>query len=655
MHSKYPHLFSPLEVGPLVMRNRIEYAPRGLSHFAPGGFVTLENMIALEQRAKSGAGLIVHGECVVDSATGGGRDGATFDDPKLVPDLIKNADIVHRYGGLASISLCHHGGWAKSEDTADGKVYGASAVVNPYGVEVVPMDEEMIEHIVESFARAAHIMQFAGYDMCMVHGAHGWLLGQFLSPSLNKRKDRFGGSIENRARFSIMIVEEIRKKCGPDFPIEFRVSGDEFTEGGSHIDEMVEFARMLDGKVDIIHVSASSFWDPMTSCRMCPSMFLPHGANVYLAEAIKKETKETLVATVGSLNGPAQMEEIIASGKADIVASARAFWADPAWVKKAYNGMEGDIVPCVRCNLCISGHYVPFVPYSIGVRRCTVNPKVGLDWEDKYSEPAPEKKKVLIAGGGAAGMQAAITASDLGHDVILCEKDDKLGGSINILTGPAFKKDFEKYLELMKREVYKRTTIKLHLNTTVTPKFAKKTKADVIIAAIGAEPYLPNIPGIDNERVINIHQLRKVSIGDKVVIVGGGPVGAEEGLALHMEGKDVTVIEMSEKIGAGLPYLHYVALLQEYQKPSAPKVALNTRCTRIDEKGVWAVDAEGVEKCYEADTVIIAAGLKERKKEAEALRGCAPDLRVIGDCKKPRTIFEANREGYEAAKGLVLF
>lgn len=654
MHSKYPHLFSPIKVGSLVMRNRIEYAPRGLSHYAPGGFVTLENLIALEQRAKSGAGLIVHGECVVDSATGGGRDGATFDDPKIIPDLIKNADIVHRYGGLASISLCHHGGWAKPDDSADGKVYGVSSITNPYGVEVVPMDQEMIEHIVQSFARAAHIMQFAGYDMCMVHGAHGWLLGQFLSPLLNKRRDHFGGSIENRARFSIMVVEAIRKKCGPDFPIEFRLSGDEFTEGGSRLDEMVEFSRMLSGKVDIIHVSASSFWDPKTSCRMCPSMFLPHGANVYLAETVKKEVKGTLVATVGSLSGPTQMEDIIASGKADIVASARAFWADPYWVIKSYNGMEEDIVPCVRCNLCISGHYVPYVPYSIGVRRCTVNPRVGLDWEDKYLETMPEKKKVLIIGGGPAGMQAAVTAADLGHSVILCEKDDKLGGSLNILTGPVFKQDFVRYLELMRREVYKRN-IELHLNTNVTPEVARQMGADVIIAAMGAEPNLPSIPGIKRGNVIDVHQIRKAEIGDRVVIVGGGPVGSEEGLALHMEGKDATVIEMSSTLGAGLPYLHYVALLQEYQKLGAPKVALNTTCTRITENGVWTVNADGVDIFYEADTVVIATGLRERAKEAEALRSCTSDLRIIGDCKKPRTVFEANREGYEAAKGIALF
>lgn len=655
MHKKFPHLFSPLDIGGITLKNRIIYSSIGMSHFAPGGFATMENINAYEQRARSGAALITHPETIVDPLGDGIGAKYSFSKRGIIPDITKETDLIRRYGGASTVCLCHHGGRADPTITPTGKVYGPSKVTSRIlsDTEVVPMDEDMITHTVESFAEAAFMAKYAGYDMVTIHGAHGFLFSQFLSPRFNQRTDRFGGSIENRSRFALMVVEAIRKRCGKDFPIEFRLSGDDFMEDGAHIEEMKEFARIMDGKVNILHVSASSFYNLEGGVsRMIPSMFLPHGVNAYLAAEIKKAVNHSAVATVGALDGPEQMERILANGEADLVAAARAFFADPYWARKALEGKEDDITPCVRCNVCISGNYVPFVPYPYGVRRCTVNPKIGMEWEYHVKRKVEKKRKTLIIGGGPAGMQAALTASEMGHEVILCEKREKLGGAINLFLGPGFKADYRKYLEVMRRRI-RNSRIDLRLNTVVTPEMAREIGPDVILAAVGSKPFLPPIPGLDHPKVITTSELENAEIGQKVVVIGGGASGAEEAIHWASQGKDVTVIEAIGELAANAPYVHRQAILLEYKKSQAPKVKLNTACTRVTEEGVWAAGPDGEERLYEADTILLAVGLRPLRQEAEAFRDCAPEFYIIGDCRRPQTVYDANRDGYNTAKGLI--
>lgn len=654
-NQKYPHLFSPLDIGGgIVLKNRIIYSSIGLSHFAPGGFATMENLNAYELRARSGAALITHPETIVDLE--GDGIGAKYNlcNPGIIPDITKETEMIHRYGGYSTVCLCHHGGRADPLITPSGKIYGPSEVVSPLLVDniVTPMDEAMIQHTVEAFAEAARMAKFAGYDMVTIHGAHGFLFSQFLSPRYNMRTDQYGGSIENRARIAVEVVDAIRAKCGRDFPIEFRFSGDDFMENGAHIDEMKELAKIMDGKVNILHVSASSFYNLEGGVsRMIPSMFLPHGVNAYLAKEIKSVVTKSKVATVGSLTVD-QMEKILANGEADLVAAARAFFADPFWPRKAESGCGDDITPCVRCNVCISGNYVPFVPWPYGLRRCTVNPKIGMEWEQNIQRQPVAKRKVLVIGGGPAGMTAAMTASEMGHEVILCEKSDRLGGAINNFIGPDFKADYKKYLQLQEKRV-KNHAIDLRMNTEMTPEMAAEIGADVIIMAIGSKPAIPPIPGVDNPKVITTAALPCEPEGKKIVVIGGGASGAEEAIDWASKGKDVTVIEALGELAGNAPYVHRQSLLLEYKKAGAPKVCLNTKCTRITNEGVWAVGPDGEEKLYEADTVLMAVGLRPLRAEAEAFRGCAKEFRVIGDCFKTRTVFDANKDGYTAAKGLI--
>lgn len=649
--NNYSNLLSPLKIGPLTLRNRIEAAPGSSGNGTIEGFFQPEQAAYFELKAKGGAAIVTIGESNVHTKTGiaHGRMPA-LDNPEILSSLIRVTDAIKSHGAYASIQLVHPGRRANA-DYYSGTIYGPSAGPALFGPPIVEMSEEVIEEVVNAFGDAAEMAKLGGCDMCMIHGAHGWLLHQFLSPLNNQRTDRFGGSLENRARFSLMVVDNIRKKCGWDFPIEFRLSGTEHTEGGLTIEDMVEFAKMLDGKVDIIHVSCGTFHNPKSNVKMFSSPFHERGINISAAAAIKKAVK-TKVAVVGGLNDPAMMEEIISGQKADIVALGRALLADPFLPKKIVRREVDDITPCQRCLVCLSGDFVPYVKYPRRSLRCTVNPIIGREQEIKFVKPFDGKKRVLIVGSGPGGMEAAITASDRGHEVILCEEGCELGGRILFAQHVPFKEDLDKFKDVLIRRVGKRA-VTVKLNTKVTPELAEYLEPNVIVAAVGADPILPDIPGIRSEKVVLAADIYEegVSVGDKVVIVGGGLVGCEEALYLAEQGKDVTIIEMRDDVVLDGAYLYREALLIEMAKHPI-KVLKNTTCKAITDEGVAVIDGEGKEQVLEANTIIMAVGLKARSVEAEQLRKCVPEFYVIGDSLKPKTVLEAVRSGYDIAMAI---
>lgn len=640
----FPKLFSTMKLGPYVLRNRIEAAPMG-AHGSPDGYLTPENAAYYELRARGGAAIVTLGESMIDSkGTSHGRV-TPLDDPGILSSLVNTTDAIKTHGAVASIELLH-AGIRSGTPRPDDPVYGPSTGTSFYGKKIIEMGDAEIDKVVNAFGDAAAMAKLGGVQMCMIHGGHGWMLSQWFSPLHNHRKDSFGGSIENRARIALMIIEDIRRKCGRGFPIEMRLSGDEFTEGGMKLEETVELAKVLDGKVDMIHVSATTFNDRTAGLRMFPSVFLPRGCNVYLAEAIKKAVK-TPVATVGSLNDPAHMEEILENGKADIITLGRALLADPYLPEKARKGNEEDITPCIRCNYCISQNFTPYVRYPRGIVQCVVNPIIGREYEAKFVQASGGKKKVLVVGGGPAGMQTAITAVDRGHEVILCEKGERLGGTLLYAEHEYFKGDIRKLTEVLIRRVKKRP-ITVMLNTEVTPGVVEKLHPDVLIAAVGAEPIIPNIPGVSNRNVVIAASMYdEASIGKRVVVIGGGLVGCEEGLHLAHAGRDVTILEMLEKAAPEAPYLHWLGLMKELDKSA--KLVTRAKVTRVAEEGVYAAGEKGEERLYEADTVLLAVGLKPRAMMVESLRNCAPDFVVIGDCLRPATVMEAIHMGYFSA------
>lgn len=652
----YPRLFSPIRIGNITLKNRIAVAPMG-SEPNTSGFLSEQNLAAYELRAQGGAAVVTRGETLIGHPTASAHGNlCNLGDERFMPSHLQLTDVIHQHNALASIEILHCGARAHPKYT-DGVIWGPSSDMGVYGVPVLAMDEDMMEEIADSFAQGAFVAKFAGFDLVMIHGGHGWLLSQFLSPLYNRRRDRFGGSLENRARFPLLVIDRIRARVGPDFPIEYRMSGDEFFPGGYGLEEAIEFARIIDGKVDLIHVSAATFRDVNSGCRMFPSAFLPHGVNTYLAAAIKKAVK-TPVATVGALSDPAQMEAILAEGQADIVVMGRQILADPDFPVKVRAGGIDRVRPCLRCNHCLSLDYVPYVSICSGISQCAVNPVIGRELRESRHRPKPPSQRVVIAGGGPGGMQAAISAAAAGHSVVLCEQRAFLGGPLLPHTeNVPFKADLRRFLHYLIRTLKGQPSIEVCLTTKVSPELVEELAPDLLICAIGSKPVMPPLPGIGLAHVTPAAAIGKSGPGPgaKTIIIGGGLTGCELGLILAQAGKDVTLIEQKPAVASDAPILHRKALLLELAKlPDKLMVLTECCCTKISAAGVFYRDSKGCERFLPADSVVVAAGQAPPQAEVDGLRRAgAGEFIAIGDCVKPGRILAAVHGGYFAGRSFL--
>lgn len=645
---KYPNLCKPITLGNVTFKNRMFSAPMGGTDITNDGCIGNKSIAFYELRAKGGAGAVTVSECMVHPQTDGSH--AYHLDPTILNSLASAtyaADAIRRHGCIPSIELSHSGMYAGTYMTDKTKQkemcqWGPSALTRADGVEVHELTHEMIKEITEAYGRTAAMAKRAGFEMIMIHGGHGWLINQFLSPMFNHREDEYGGDIDNRCRFAIEVLKSVREAVGPYFPIEFRMSGAEFVEEGYDLNEGIEIAKRLESYVDLLHVSAGTY--QRTFGKTHPSMFEKHGCNVYLAENIKKHVKVS-VATIGGLNDPAQMEEIIASGKADVVEMARALLADPFLPEKIMENRDDEIVRCLRCFTCMAERA------STSTRRCTVNPLIGREIEGNEIYPALKKKKVLIAGGGPGGLYAAYTAAMRGHDVLLCEKEEQLGGILKSEQALPFKYEMYQLIQVYEK-MARDAGAKILLNTEVTKEYVEKIKPDALIIAVGSRPFVPPIEGINNENVIivNDYYKQKDKCKDTVVVLGGGLAGCECAIHLGNEGKKVELVEMRDTLAPDANVRHRPLLLKELEKHVTVHTGL--RGIKVTEEGVLCLDKDNQEVLIQGKTVICALGQRSRKDVVEQLQDSALRVEVIGDAEKVSTITNAVYRGYHTALDL---
>lgn len=645
MNPKYPHLCAPITLGRVTFRNRMFAAPIGGTDITADCCVGPRTPAFYELRAKGGAASVTASELVVHPATDASH---MFHLDLKTPGCLASwtwvADAISRQGAVPSVELSHSGQYAGTylvdKDKKKGlSQYGPSDWVRPDGISVKALTLDQIDDIVKAYGETAALAKRAGFQMVMVHAGHGWLINQFLSPAFNHRQDQYGGSFENRIRFARRVLQSVRDAVGSGFPIELRMSGSELFEGGYDLQGGVEIAKALEDLVDLIHVSAGSYQFGFFDTH--PSMFSDHGCNVYLAAEIKKHVKVP-VATIGGLNDPAQMEQIIASGMADVVEMGRAILADPELPMKVMSNRDEEIVRCLRCFTCMAERP------TTGTRRCTVNPLIGRECEGLGLVPAAKSKKVYVAGGGVAGMEAALTAARRGHQVTLFEKSDALGGILKSEQAIPFK--YEMYqLSLSLAKMMEREEVTVLLNTELTPEILEREKPDALIIAVGSTPIVPPLPGMDGDNVVivNNYYLEKERVKDQVVVLGGGLAGCECAVHLGMEGKQVHLVEMRDALAVDCNIRHRPILMKQVDKYTT--VHTNCQGLRVTAEGLVCRNADGEEILIPGQTVICAVGQRPNRPQVDALRFGAPFVRQIGDCARVSNITNAIYQGYHAA------
>jgi len=630
-------LFEPAYIAGVQIRNRLVMPPMGTGYASEDGEVTDRLIYYYEARARGGVGLvIVEATCVDYPVSAIVPHQLRVDGDRFIPGLSRLVERIHAHGAKVFLQLFHAGRVARSSVSGMQPV-APSPIPAPRGEMPRELSREEISEVVSKFAQAALRAQKAGFDGVEVHGAHQYLITQFLSPWSNKRQDEYGGELKGRARFLLEIIGAIKELVGPDYPVACRINGQEFGVEGITPEEAQELARFLEGVgVAAIHVSAFGYGHPImwASTPAVPGFLLP------LAEGIKRRVGVPVIA-VGRIT-PQLAEEALAQGRADFIAMGRALIADPELPNKLAAGNPEDIRPCTGCVECRDGLLLH------QALSCSVNPAVGRE-EELRPRPAVRKKRVLIVGGGPAGLEAAGTAASRGHEVLLYEKEPRLGGQLLAADKAPFKED----LGTLTRYLIKRAEkagVRIELSSEVRPELALELNPDVLIVATGSVGFVPVIPGVEKKPVVMAVQVLKgeVETGERVIVIGGEMVGCEAAEFLAERGKRVAVTRRSGEMATKLNPSPRMALLDRLARKGV-RLLTGVTYERITDEGLVIINQEGQREVIPADTIVIAAGARPNRELAQALQGKLPDIKVIGDAQEPRKLRDAISEGYRVA------
>ncbi len=636
MPEKYPHLFSPLSIHTMTLKNRVVMPPMCTDYATIGGAVTDRLVEYYTARARGGVGLIDVEFSYIHPA------GKVFDhmlgiyDDKLIPGLKRLTDSVHQGGAKIIIQIAHGGRRVHSDITGSTPV-APSPIPRLNGETPKELSRAEIEELIQAFILAARRAKEAGIDGVMIHMAHAYLLQQFLSPFSNARTDRYGGDLEGRARFPLEVVKGVRRELGDDYPLTCRLCGDEFIKGGFDLVQSIQVAKMLEANgVNAIEVSAGAHESGQV---ITAPPYYPMGFLAPLSEAIKKEVSIP-VGVVGRIHTPELAEDLVRQKKADLIAVGRGLIADPDWPKKAREGRPETIRPCISCNQGCSDRM--YFQQDIS---CTVNPAVGREGTFPM-EPARKKKKVFILGGGPAGLEAALVAAKRGHAVQLYEKEKMLGGQLTIASVPPAKEKIQEFTEFLIREV-KELPIKV-VHGKLDAKTLKKISPDLVVVAVGGKPKAMEGPGFDDRKVIFAWDVLsgEIRAGRRAVIIGGGQVGLETAHFLLQEGKEITVLEMLKRAGQDMsPRARKIVLEKLIQ--GGVEILTESKALSVDQGDVVFDRAGLLGRIKGVDSIIIAVGTTPQDAGIQGLGRSRIPVRRIGDAASPRKLFDAIHEGYQ--------
>jgi 2,4-dienoyl-CoA reductase-like NADH-dependent reductase (Old Yellow Enzyme family)/thioredoxin reductase len=634
----FKYLSRPIRVGNSDLKNRIVLAPAHVGLTTSGGEVGPEFIGYMEARARGGVAMVIMGVGLVKGKNQTGSTYPRMDEDRYISSLYKLTERIHLHHCVACAQLFHPGRFSKDEPVSASDVPGYSLRQKYFKPRTMSLEE--IGDMIECFGDAALRAKRANFDMVELHGATGYLILQFYSPRTNKRTDKYGGSFENRIRFPLEIINRIKEMCGDDFPIGFRLVGDELLPDGFKLEEAKVFAKRLEeAGVSYLSITAGTVETRFDGEGMW-SIRSPLAPSIPFASEIKREVGIPIMAN-GQINDPAMMEEIVREGKADLIALARPLFSDPDLPNKVFRGDIDGVRKCTHCCQCF-WHLIKEWPVT-----CFHNPEMGKELEYRFSGQVLKKKKVLVIGGGPGGLSAARVGALKGHDVTVWEREKNPGGQLLLASKLPGKEVFDRYTIRWLVRQCEKAGVRIEANKNASREEIKAFGPEAVIVATGASPYIPDIPGTNRKNVWKFTDIITEEMkfeNKKIVIIGGGLIGTEIALFLRMKKNKITLVEILPQLAVNMDPFNRAYLLNRI-KESDIAVLTNTKAIEIRESEVVCVNKEQDTSQIECEDVVIAAGTVPNNNMAYQIRPFTGECVSIGDCVKPRTALEAIHEG----------